>query len=266
MSSTNFDSNADEEISAQREQAYTLLSDYSRKRIQYYRGEASTKPNVSMLLNKDVVLFAARGIRSADEFVEEAFHACESSSEETVMGSTWQAIVSAISSNTIDSGDLTTVRDGNLYVCELKSQTNTVNSSSFPQELRELKDRVTAQERFRRASNQKVLPAFCVLRGHPSFDEWRIYRSGERDFANRDLNGFSYRYLVGAGFWRWLTGFDSVEGLIDDLGRIETDDVVEARADCLKRLKVEMRRELEKHGLPYTIEGVFQLKRILHAC
>lgn len=265
MSSDSNDPNDDKEVAAQREIAYKLLSEYSKKRVQYYRGEGSTKPSISMLLSKDIVLFAARGVRSADEFVEEAFHACESSSEETVMGSTWQAIVSAISSDTIDSGDLTTIREGDLYVCELKSQTNTVNSSSFPQELRELKDKVAAQERFKRASGQKVLPAFCVLRGRPSLDEWRTYRPNERDFANKDLDGFWYRYLVGAGFWRWLTGFDSVEGLVDDLGRIETDGVIEARMNCLGRLKDEMKRELKEHELPCTIDGVFQLKRIYHA-
>ena len=111
-----------------------------------------------------------------------------------------QALIAAISSDTLDTGDMMTVRDGALYVCELKSQVNTTNSASFPQELRELKDKCETQRRFRRASNQQVLPAFCVLRHNKAIDEIRTYQPDERDQANRDIAGFQYRYLTGAGF------------------------------------------------------------------
>ncbi|MFR5828898.1 MAG: PmeII family type II restriction endonuclease, partial [Adlercreutzia equolifaciens] len=146
---------------------------------------------------KDVIMFAARGVATAEEFVLEAFRACESSSEETVMGNLWQALIAAISSDTLDTGDMMTVRDGALYVCELKSQVNTTNSASFPQELRELKDKCETQRRFKRASNQQVLPAFCVLRHNKAIDEIRTYQPDERDQANRDIAGFQYRYLTG---------------------------------------------------------------------
>ena len=206
-------------------------------------------------------MFAARGINSAEEFVIEAFRACESSSEETVMGNTWQAIITAISSDTLDTGDMMTSRDGALYVCELKSQTNTTNSSSFPQELRELKEKCEAQRRFRRASNQTVKPAFCVLRNNRSIDEMRTYHADARDQANQDIDGFEYRYLAGSAFWLWLTGFESVEGLVNDVERIHVGEVVQARAECIARLKKEMHNALSERGLGNTMNDVLALKK-----
>lgn len=248
-------------IERQREVAYGLLGEFARKRIAWY-GNAS-KINLRKLLAKDVIMFAARGVALAEEFVAEAFRACESSSEETVIGNTWQAVIAAISSDTLDTGDMMTVREGALWVCELKSQANTVNSSSFPQELRELKDKCAAQERFRRASGQPVRPAFCVMRHPKPVDEVRTYRADPRDLPNRDIDGFEYRYLAGDAFWQWLTGFDSVEGLISDVDLIDNDGVVEARAACLERLQVEMRAALAEHGLGDTMNDVLKLKRAL---
>ena len=192
-----------DDVARQRAIAYDMLREFSAKRAAYYRD--SSKINLKKLLGKDVIMFAARGVATAEEFVLEAFRACESSSEETVMGNLWQALIAAISSDTLDTGDMMTVRDGALYVCELKSQVNTTNSASFPQELRELKDKCETQRRFKRASNQQVLPAFCVLRHNKAIDEIRTYQPDERDQANRDIAGFQYRYLTGAAFWQWLT-------------------------------------------------------------
>lgn len=250
-----------DEIARQRTIAYRKLDEFSQNRIAYYHDRR--KLNLKKLLSKDVVMFAARGVSNAQDFVEEAFHAIESSSEETVMGSTWQSIITAISSDTLDTGDMMTVRDGALYVCELKSQANTVNSSSFPQELRELKDKCEAQRRFRRASNQQVLPAFCILRNNKSIDEMRTFEADVRDQANKDINGFEYRYLAGSAFWKWLTGFDSVEGLVDDVDRINTTGVANARRECLERLKMEMNDALADHGLGTTMNDVMSLKREL---
>ncbi|MEG2026005.1 MAG: PmeII family type II restriction endonuclease [Gordonibacter sp.] len=250
------------EIDEQREIAYRYLSDFAANRTTWYRDPKKT--NLAMLLKKDVVMFAARGVATAEEFVIEAFRACESSSEETVIGNTWQAVVAAISSDTLDTGDMMTVRDGALYVCELKSQTNTVNSSSFPQELRELKDKCAAQKRFKRASNQDVLPAFCILKEKKPIDEMRTYRTSERDQANKDIDGFCYRYLAGPAFWQWLTGFDSVEGLVEDPSRIDTGDVASARKECMERLLQEMNDALNQRFLPRSIAGVLRLKRMLH--
>ncbi|WP_296008577.1 PmeII family type II restriction endonuclease [uncultured Adlercreutzia sp.] len=251
---------AQEGVDVRRATAYRFLDEFAAKRTAYYRDPS--KLNLKKLLAKDIIMFAARGVTSAEEFVTEAFHACESSSEETVIGNTWQAVVAAISSDTLDTGDMMTVRDGALYVCELKSQTNTTNSSSFPQELRELKDKCEAQRRFRRASNQEVRAAFCVLRDKKAVDEVRTYEPSERDMANRDIAGFQYRYLTGAAFWQWLTGYDSVEGLIDDVTLIHTGDVRAAREECLARLQEEMRAALAEHGLDGSMNSVVALKRL----
>ncbi len=250
-----------DEIAKQRDIAYEKLSEFARNRISWY--EDRGKINLSKLLSKDVVMFAARGVETAEEFVSEAFRACESSSEETVMGTTWQSIIAAISSDTLDTGDMMTVRDVALYVCELKSQTNTTNSSSFPQELRELKDKCEAQKRFRRASNQEVLPAFCVLRNNKAIDEWRAFDPDARDIANQDIRGFKYRYLAGSAFWRWLTGFDSVEGLVDDINRIDVGQVRQARAACVVRLQEEMAEALSANNLESSISDVLELKRLM---
>lgn len=251
-----------DEIAKQRDIAYAKLSEFAQNRISWYQDKS--KISLSKLLGKDVVMFASRGVETAAEFVTEAFRACESSSEETVMGTTWQSIIAAISSDTLDTGDMMTARDDALYVCELKSQTNTTNSSSFPQELRELKDKCEAQRRFRRASNQKVLPAFCVLRNKKAIDEWRTFDPDARDIANQDIRGFKYRYLAGSAFWQWLTGFDSVEGLVDDIGKIKIGDVREVRRECLERLQSEMTEALHNNNLGNSISDVLELKRIIH--
>ena len=262
MGDTQYYIQSPDEIAKQKDIAYDKLSEFAQNRISWYRDKS--KISLSKLLGKDVVMFASRGVSSAEEFVSEAFRACESSSEETVMGTTWQSIIAAISSDTLDTGDMMTVRDNALYVCELKSQTNTTNSSSFPQELRELKDKCEAQRRFKRASNQEVLPAFCVLRNKKPIDEWRTFDPDARDVANQDIRGFKYRYLAGSAFWQWLTGFDSVEGLVDDLERIDIGHVREARQECLDRLQEEMLEALRENNLGDSIADVLELKRLVH--
>lgn len=87
-----------DDVARQRAIAYDMLREFSAKRAAYYRD--SSKINLKKLLGKDVIMFAARGVATAEEFVLEAFRACESSSEETVMGNLWQALIAAISSDT----------------------------------------------------------------------------------------------------------------------------------------------------------------------
>lgn len=252
-------STMDQNLADQQRAVYEALSKFARKRTEWYSDKRSV--NLKGLMTKDVVMFAARGVQNADEFVIEAFHAKESTSEETVMGTLRQEICAAVSADTLDTGDMTTLRDGDLYVCELKSQANTTNSSSFPQELRELRDKCDAMSRFRRASSQRILPAFCVMRNNRAVDEWRIYTPQARDQANRDLAGFQYRYLAGAGFWRWLIGLDSVDDLIDDFGNVELGDVRKAREDCIERLKREMALALAEERLGSSMNDVLELRR-----
>ena len=245
--------------------ALEYLSDFAEQRLDYYKNPKRDGLTLKGLLAKDVVMFAARGLYTSDEYVEEAFRAKESSSEETVMGNVWQAIIAAISEDTLDSGDLMTVRDNTLWVCELKAQRNTTNSSSFPQELRELKTKLEIQKRYQRASGQPLKAAFCIMRSQKSKDENRVYYAADGDRANYDLNGFEYRYLEGKKFWRWLANLDGPEGLIDDASSLckNRRELSEARQARLRKLKDELNSELDKHNLQHTIDGVLQLKKII---
>lgn len=247
-------------IEKQRLAAYRHLRSFTENRIQYYTDPRKVI-TVDKLLGKDLVMFAARGVKTSDEFAAEAFRAIESSSEETVIGNTWQALIAEISADTIDTGDLTTVRDNTLWICQLKSQTNTVNASSFPQELRELKEKVRLQSRSRRASKQPVKAAYCVLRAGKSIDETRIYHPSADDRANQDIDGFEYRYLQGKAFWRWLADVDGPDGLVNDFGLIQVDNIVELRNAALRRITAELNELLDTHELPHTISGVAELKK-----
>lgn len=250
----------EDDLVRQREVAYKQLVDFSSNRSAYYKDER--RISLDALLAKDVIMFAARGVKTSVEFAHEAFRAIESSSEETVMGNRWQQIVAAISSDTLDTGDLTTLREGALWVCELKSQRNTTNSSSFPQELRELREKVRLQSRYQRASKQPIKAAFCILKSNKSVDEMRVFKSGDLDTTNRDLDGFEYRYLEGKSFWQWLVGVDNPQGLIDDLDKLEIGDVAQARQDAIERVTRELEEALDANGLPHTVQGVLELKRL----
>lgn len=253
------DKQIDNSLAEQKKAVYELLSDFANKRKEWY--ESKQKVNLHALMQKDIVMFAARGVSNAHDFVLESFRAIESTSEETVMGNLRQQICAKVSADTLDTGDMTTLRDGNLYVCELKSQANTVNSSSFPQELRELRDKCDSMQRYRRASKQKVIPAFCVMRNKKPIDEMRVYHANEKDFPNRDLEGFTYRYLAGAAFWQWLIGLDSVDDLIDDFSKINFHNVQQARKKCIARLIKEMDDALRKNGLGNSMNDVLKLRR-----
>jgi len=238
-----------------RELVKNALREFGRRRIEWY--DDPGRISLDRLLLKDVLMFAARGVLTADEFVEEAFRAFESSSEESVMGTLWQEIITGLSSDTLDTGDLTTQRDEALWVCELKAQYNTINSSSAVQELRDLKQRAEETSRYRRATNIPVKAAFCVLRG-TTVDETRVYvprRHGE----NEDLRGFEYRYIRGSALWEWLTGYATPLELVGDCDDLDTDDVRAARDRCLMRLKSEMANRLAEHGLGSSINDVLKL-------
>lgn len=212
-------------------------------------------------------MFAARGISNVDDYLESAFAAVESSSVETVMGSSWQAMLSAISENTLDTGDLTTVRENALWVCEIKAQHNTTNSSSFPQELRGLRTRMDEYRGLHRASGQPVKAAYCIVRdprkGGKGYDEVREYRSGELARENRDLDGFKYRYISGKQFWKWLTGFESEVALLMPLSEIQDElgnQVQRARKHAKSQIREILYRELEKKNLGTTIDDVVLLR------
>lgn len=57
-----------DEIAKQRAVAYDKLSEFARNRVSWYRDRS--KISLSKLLGKDVVMFASRGVATAEEFVE----------------------------------------------------------------------------------------------------------------------------------------------------------------------------------------------------
>ena len=233
------------------------FADFADRRIAWY-GDPK-KVSLQHLLVKDVLMFAARGVLTADEFVEEAFHALESSSEETVMGNLWQRTIAAISTKTLDTGDFITEKPDALWVCEVKSQTNTTNSSSSVQELRTLKAKAEDLRQPRRGSSKPIKCAFCVIRG-PRADETRTFHvNPRRPLIDADLEGFQYRYLVGSAFWEWLTDYKSAKELVENIGDLQVAKVRAAREACLARLKQEMSDALANKGLGATMDDVLKL-------
>ncbi|MCB4208909.1 PmeII family type II restriction endonuclease [Arthrobacter sp. UM1] len=249
-----------DELSDHQDVALRIIKEYQERRIGFYE-----KLRLKELLEKDIAMFAARGCTTALEYLTEAFHAKESSSEETVMGTHWQRILSAISADTLDTGDLTTQRDGALWVLELKSQTNTTNSSSFVQELRGLRTRMEELKGRRRASGQAVKAAMCIVRdGKVGKDETRVYKSPDLQRENRDLDGFEYRYITGAKFWQWLAGFNSSIGLLMPLSNVDGSRVQAAREKSLARLSNELTDQLSSHDLGGSLDDLVVLRdRIL---
>lgn len=244
-------------LNAHRDGALEIIKEYQANRIKWY---ATVK--LKKLLEKDLMIYVARGANSPEELITEAFRAAESSSEETVMGKIWQRIIAQISTDTIDSGDLTTQRDGAIWVCEVKSQTNTTNSSSLPQELRSLRVRMNEISRRRRASNQPVMAALCVTRDSKAKDEIRTFSSSQEE--TKDLEGFKYRYITGEKFWRWLTDYPSAIGLLMPLSDLEGGDkVAKAREQALKRLHDELTTLLDLHNLDKGVDGIVNLMAIL---
>ncbi len=236
-----------------RELVARALDDYAVRRISFYQ-----RVTLKQILAKDVLMYAVRGVQTAQEFLNQAFAALESSSEETNMGTTWQQIIKDLAwPSAIDAGDVMAERDGSLWVVEIKAQTNTLNSSSSPQTLRSLKDRVEYHGAFQPARRQSVRAMIGVLRG-PSADRIETYRHDPRRAVNRDLDGFSYRYVVGSSFWVWLTGRPSVVELLGDFDSAGKR-LRDARRACVERLGQDLDRMLRERGLVDDIQSVLRI-------
>lgn len=250
-----------EDLIEAREQSLAVIEQYQENRINWYQAV-----KLAQILKKDIAMFAARGVSHADEFVSEAFRAIESSSEETVMGNHWQKILATISRDTFDTGDLTTERDGAIWVCEVKSQPNTTNSSSFPQELRSLRTRQEEISRRRRTLNQEVKVAYCILRDPAKkgkgVDEVRTYPAENLLKETQDLAGFEYRYISGKQFWKWLTGFESEVAILMPLQGImeKAHHVAVEREKAIDRLRQELHMKLFEFGLGTKIDDVVKLR------
>ncbi|MDK4333529.1 PmeII family type II restriction endonuclease [Corynebacterium accolens] len=252
-----------EDLKKSREKSLKHIKTYQEKRIRWYQDIELKK-----VLDKDITLFSLRGIESATDFVEDAFRALESSSEETVSGNLWQQILADISDDTQDTGDLIATRENTIWVIELKSQPNTVNSTSKPGELRELRTRMAEITRRRRASNQKVKAALAISRDTrkkgKGVDQVEVFRAPNTNDSNHDLDGFEYRYITGEKFWTWLTGIDSQIALLMPLASITGGrEVREARESAISRLKLEVLELLDSHNLGTSMDDVVRLRSLL---
>jgi hypothetical protein len=224
-----------------REIIQAALEDYASSRIRSYDGM-----ELQQLLAKDILMFALRGVTTAQGFVENAFAAFESSSEEGMMGTTRQRIVTDLTSGAIDLSDMVLQRDNVLWVVEVKAQTNTITGGLLPGALRILKDRRDRYARMRAAQPREVRAVLGVMRG-PSADRERSYRAPGDDYWGR---GFTYRYIVGRAFWTWLTGWRSIESLVDDVEQI-SNRLNAAREEAKGRLSEQMQdwvRALDSDG------------------
>lgn len=230
-----------------------IVARYATKRKRFYSDIALDK-----LLSKDVLMFALRGASDADQYVDMAFAALESSSEETVMGNVWQEIALELAQPAVtEAGDMLAERDGILWAVEVKTQTNTLNARSKMQTIRVLKDTVERHSREQTVRRRKVKAVIGVIRGK-SRDSFETYDNPPTDTANPDLDGFCYRYLVGASFWKWLTGRDDISGLFTGIVGGESA-LLDARSAAISRLKQELNDKLSAAGHGSSISDVMAL-------
>jgi hypothetical protein len=232
-----------------KERIADALERYVVQREQYYADPRL----LDKLLKKDALLWVLRGARTIDDWTLLALSAHESSSEETVWGNTWQHILTSLAVNAVGAGDLLVDRDGVLWVIELKSQTNTLNSASRAQTLKVLKAKVEQHDRVRTPGRRGVKAMIGVIRG-PDEDRWINHRARSREDA--DIDGYGYQLMVGATFREWLTGFANPVELLDEQGLL--DRIPLARAACLARLNIEVRERLSAEGLPEDVWGIFR--------
>lgn len=230
-----------------------IIAKYAKKRRKFYADIQLDK-----LLSKDVLMFALRGASDSDKYVDMAFAALESSSEETVMGNVWQEIALKIAHPAVtEAGDMLAERDGTLWCVELKTQTNTLNARSKLQTIRVLKDTVERHSREQTVRRRNVRAVIGVIRGK-SRDSKETYVKPPTNTADADLDGFEYRYLVGASFWKWLTGRDDISQLF--LGIVGDDsELLDARSAAVSRLKADLRNRLSNAGHGLSIENVIAL-------
>jgi hypothetical protein len=224
---------------------------YLARRLAYYQRPPALV--LRTLLDKDVLLYAFRGVATPDELVEQAFAAHESSSEETMWGHAWQAAIAAVAPNTVGGGDLRTERDGTLWIIQLKTGTEQ-NSAAEAQDLRLLKTKVR-QETDHHPGRRNVKAMYAIVRGKPR-TEWRHYRATNP--ANRDIDGFQYEYRVGADFLAWASAAITPAAMIAEFAE-EIAAIKTARRHCIQAAQGLLRERLQKDDLPLDIAGVLRL-------
>lgn len=234
-----------------RELVDRTVDDYCRRREDYY-SDAKLLPK---LLKKDVIMVALRGVTSAHEWLDEAFAAHEASSEETSMGNAWQEIVTNLSPSAVGAGDVLVERESILWVVEIKSQTNTLNSASRAQTLKALKAKAMEHLKVKAPGRRGVRSMVGILRG-PASDKQKTFVA--RQAVDRDIDGFEYREMVGAPFLVWLTGFSSLHDLVDPTAPRSTK-LAGTRSACIARLHRELEERLHARGLDDTVGSVLEL-------
>ena len=215
------------------------LTEYADQRCGFYDGLS-----LPDLMRKDLVMISFHGMGSITEVVEHAFSAFESSSEEGVWGTTFQRIITEIST-AVDAGDLYVQRGSVLWIVEVKSSTNTFTSASEAQTLREIKQRVNEHSRMRTPTVTSVRGLIGIMRG-PASDEDKVYAGTKT--GTEDIKGFGYKKLVGSAFLAWLTGYGDITQFMNGLeGQIIK--VGQARNMALARIKEETEKLLGLRGL-----------------
>lgn len=227
------------------------LREYAQARIASYQ-----QLTLERLLTKDVLMFAMRGVETSRDFIDSAFAAFESSSEETRMGTTWQQIFNGLATKAVDLSDLLVEKDDDLWVVEVKSQINTTTGRFKPSLYRELRDRVLQYSRAQRSRRGKVRAMIGVTRG-PATDREIVCDYPPRS-PYADLNGFTIRYMVGPPFLRWLIGRPSILSLVGDVSDAARS-VRDARSECLERLHEEMEQLLAQRGDDRSMQAVLDL-------
>lgn len=247
---------SNDSLAQKRELVSRVFAEYAAKRLAYYRDRRDL---LTDLLKKNPLLPALRGITTASGWVQEALHAHESSSEETIMGNAWQDILTQLADHAVGAGDLLIERDDRLWVVEIKSQINTLNSSSLPQTLRGLQRKVNEQRRVRTPRSRGVDAMIGVVNGS-SLDEFKTFPDTADE--NRDIANFPYRYMVGAAFKSWLTGMANPDELMESANE-RSAEIAAAREACLERLRGELSVLLTLRNLPDSIESVMLLRKEL---
>lgn len=232
------------------------MNEYRQQRLSYYSARNSL---LTDLLKKDPFIPALRGVRTAHGWLDEAFQAHESSSEETVMGNTWQSILGDLTRRSVGGSDFLFEKDDILWVLEVKTQTNTINAGGLIQILRSLKEKVRLHLGDRVPGRRGVRPGIGILRGTPTDVERNFQSTGG---ADRDIDGFQYRYMIGSSFLSWLTGMANPAALID---LAPGDTLLEAREACRSRLHAELSTLLTNKSLLDEVSSVVRLSEEVHA-
>lgn len=225
------------------------FGDYLARRLAFYQDAPGILGN---LLKKDVLLLAMRGLSTSDEFVEHAFTAFESSSEETMWGNAWQQAIARAAPGTVGGGDLRTERGDTLWIIQLKLGKQ--NSGAHAQDVRVLQSKVR-QETDHHPGRRNVKAMYAIIRGQPR-KEWRHYKDNSP--ANKDIQGFQYQYMEGTAFLEWISA-DFAPALLVERLRVQSEQIRAAREGALEAVKERLRAELASAGYAADILGVMSL-------